>query len=236
MLIFRPNGSGDYLFLYFPLGMYLTLDGEEQLLAPGACIFYAPADVQKFRGIPAFVNSYVHFEVCPAWLEPLSLPSSQPFYPSGGEELNRLIREIQAETWNRQPFAEEVAGLVLQKLLYRAARSFYHTEETKNDSTRVLLEHIRLEMLTDCTRHWNIDSLAAKAAMSRSKFYDCYHKYFHTSPKAELLEARMDKARMLLNNSAVTVRCVAEECGFESVCHFTRYYKKYYGHSPRARQ
>lgn len=232
-LIYRPNGGGNYLFLYFPLGMYLTLNGEEHFLSPGACIFYSPKDFQKFRGIPAFLNSYIHFESCRDWLNTLGLPSSLPFYPDDGEELNGLIREIQAETLNKRPFSKEVAELALQKLLYRAARSFHHEQEAQNDSNQLLLEQIRLEMLTNCSRRWNVEELAAKASMSRSRFYDCYQRYFHTSPKAELLEARMDKARLLLTNNAITVRQAAEECGFENLCHFTRYYKKYYGHSPR---
>jgi len=45
---------------------------------------------------------------------------------------------------------------------------------------------------------------------------------------------RMEKAAVLLTNQRRTVSAVAEEVGFANIEHFTRYYKKYFGKSPRS--
>lgn len=60
--IFRPHGSGDWLFLYFPVPMKFYLsDKTEASSEKDACVIYAPHDYHSFGGFPHFQNSYVHF-------------------------------------------------------------------------------------------------------------------------------------------------------------------------------
>ena len=234
-LIYRPDGCGDYLFLYFPNGIYMTLNGEECLLKKNACIFFAPKDFQKFWGVPEFGNTYVHFTVPDEFMNHLGIPFSKPFYPANYEVFNQLVHEIQTEIYLTDAQSEELAILNLNKLLLFSKRYFTSAETVsdENGTIKFRLERLRLEMLTNCAYPWTTQELSARAAMSRSTFYEYYKMLFGNTPKSELLEARMAKAKLVLTNKAVTVREAAQECGFESLSHFIRYYKKYYGHSPR---
>ena len=56
--------------------------------------------------------------------------------------------------------------------------------------------------------------------------------YFHSSPKEELLQARLQKARYLLTNDAMTVKQAAYMAGFQNICYFNRVFKKVCGCSP----
>lgn len=236
-LIYRPTGDENYLFLYFPAGMYMTLKRKEYLLDRHTCIFFAPQDFQKFRGVPAFINSFVHFTAPSEYMDKLRIPFSQPFCPACYETLNQLVLEIQRERLSTDDQSNALANLALQKLLLLSLRHFSAPVrgESEDWNMRSRLEQLRAEMLTDCAHPWPAQELAARAAMSRSTFYNYYKKFFHTSPKAELLEARMEKAKLLLTNKAITVYEAAQECGFENLAHFTRYYKKYYGRPPRGK-
>lgn len=236
-LIYRPYGSGDFLFLYFPIGMFITLNNKEYLLKKHSCIFFAPQDFQRFRGIPTFINTYVHFTVDADYMNSLNIPFSQPFYPACYETLNQLVLEIHSEKLATDKQSDTLANLALQKLLLLSSRhfSFPYEQTPETDAVRRRLTQLRLKMLTDCAHPWTVQELAEQAAMSRSMFYDYYKKFFGVSPKAELLETRMAKAQLLLTNKAITVYEAAQACGFENLSHFTRYYKKYYGQSPRGK-
>lgn len=236
-LIYRPAGSGNYLFLYFPSGIFITLNQREYLLKKHSCIFFAPKDYQRFRGIPAFLNTYVHFTADADYMDSLNIPFSQPFYPDCYEMLNQLVLEIQSENLATDRQSDTLANLALQKLLLLSSRHFSsrYQQTAENNTVRRRLEQLRLKMLTDCAYPWAVQELAERAAMSRSVFYDYYKKFFRTSPKAELLETRMAKAKLLLTNKAITVYEAAQKCGFENLSHFTRYYKKYYGQPPRGK-
>lgn len=50
---------------------------------------------------------------------------------------------------------------------------------------------------------------------------------------AQYTRIRLDRARMLVNETAMPVLDIAVACGFVSASHFSRVYKQYFGHSPR---
>lgn len=55
---------------------------------------------------------------------------------------------------------------------------------------------------------------------------------FPEYPHADLLQIRMDKAKNLLTNEALTVQQIAQMCGFSDFSHFSRYFRKQAGCSP----
>lgn len=55
---------------------------------------------------------------------------------------------------------------------------------------------------------------------------------FLTSPMDDLISERIDRARWLLRNEPISVTAVAERCGFASIYHFSRTFKKRVGSSP----
>ncbi len=52
------------------------------------------------------------------------------------------------------------------------------------------------------------------------------------APKQYILEVRLRKAKELLTNSPFSVTAIAEECGFSSVYHFCRVFKRRVGMTP----
>lgn len=59
--IFRPNGSGDWLFLLFLAPMQVTFRDHTEIAQAGGCLLYSPEDYQDYRAVGVFRNSYIHF-------------------------------------------------------------------------------------------------------------------------------------------------------------------------------
>lgn len=59
--IFRPEGSGDFLFLLFKTPMKVYLGDQLTVTRDNACIFYIPGNPQHYQAVRKFRNSYVHF-------------------------------------------------------------------------------------------------------------------------------------------------------------------------------
>ena len=87
-------------------------------------------------------------------------------------------------------------------------------------------------MLTNYAKPWDTEELCRLVNLEKSQFYACYQKFFHSTPHADLLQIRMDKAKNLLTNEALTVQHIAQVCGFSDYSHFSRYFKKQAGCSP----
>jgi len=88
-------------------------------------------------------------------------------------------------------------------------------------------------MLKNCEENWSIQRLCRETNMEKSQFYHYCKLFFQSTPKSELLQARMEKARYLLTNEALQIQQVAQACGFTNMQHFSRYFKEWFHCSPR---
>ena len=89
-------------------------------------------------------------------------------------------------------------------------------------------------MLTECEKDWDLERLCRRVNLEKSQFYIYYRSFFSSTPKNDLLHARLEKAKNLLSNEALQVKEVAQLCGFGSQAHFTRYFKSCCGCAPGA--
>ena len=97
----------------------------------------------------------------------------------------------------------------------------------------------RLE--NDLARDWTVARLAAECGMSETYFRRLFREVYGLPPRQYLIEARLRRARALLENTDAPVSDVGESAGFESHYHFSRAFRAREGVSPseyrrRARQ
>lgn len=76
--------------------------------------------------------------------------------------------------------------------------------------------------------------LARQMGISEVYFRRLFKETYHTTPKQYILEARLEKAKQLLADTAYSVTAVAAECGFSNIYHFCRLFRQRVGLSPSA--
>jgi LacI family transcriptional regulator len=79
-----------------------------------------------------------------------------------------------------------------------------------------------------------IAQVAEAVGLSRRVFEQRFCIVLGRSPKEEILRVRMDRAKMLLATSDLSVATVAKKSGFTSLEYFTRAFRKHAGMTPRA--
>ncbi len=231
-VISRPRGSGDALFLllHTPMEILQPPCGAAQ---PGACLLYLPGMPQHYRAVKEFRNSYVHFTL-PEGAPPFGLPAGAPFYPANPDELNAILKLLYAEYLTRELHYEEKADALLRLLLVSAARGIEQSQRGREDLPLYLqFRKARLEILSRCSEEWDTARMCRLVNLGKSQFFAYYRKFFHNSPKAELMAARLDRAKNLLSNEAMPVQQAAALAGFRSLPYFTRYFKEACGCTPR---
>ncbi len=80
-----------------------------------------------------------------------------------------------------------------------------------------------------------VDELAAALRMSPRHLTNRCRELFRQSPARLLLQMKMRRAGDLLNDSAMRVSEVSEILGFVIPFHFSRVFRRHYGHAPSAR-
>lgn len=232
--IYRPEGREDYLFLLFKTPMKVRLREELEVTKQNACLFYTPGVCQHYQAVKRFRNSYVHFTCGENPAARFGVPQNQVFYPDNYEEIDSFLKLLQQEYLSRSPFCEEYAYALVKQLFISIARSLRQEKVREGDPENVYpsFQKIRFEMLSRCEEDWSIERLCTMANMGKSQFYAYYREFFDNTPKNELLQVRLEKAKNLLGNEALQVKQIAGMCGFTNLAHFTRYFKKNFGCPP----
>ena len=75
--------------------------------------------------------------------------------------------------------------------------------------------------------------LARSAGLSSRQLERLFRKYLNRSPARYYLELRLNKARLLLLQTNMSVIDVALACGFVSASHFSKCYRDSFGRTPR---
>ncbi len=80
--------------------------------------------------------------------------------------------------------------------------------------------------------NWNLEVIANRLNISKSYVQKLYKEHFGISYIDDLLEARMDMAKKLLNTTDLRISEVASACGYQNATHFMRQFKAKTGESP----
>ena len=75
--------------------------------------------------------------------------------------------------------------------------------------------------------------LARTSGLSTRQLERLFRKYLGRSPARYYLELRLNKARLLLLQTNMSVIDVALACGFVSASHFSKCYREFFAKTPR---
>lgn len=236
-MIDRPNGSGDYLFLYFMTPMKVQLDAESIITKEGAFLLYSPGTAQIYQAVKKFRNSFIHF-TCDDddFLQTYDLPVNRIVYLPDPATMNALFKNIYVESVVKQDYYPEQIDKLMHQLFILFSRQL-HTYPMQTGIQADLYEQFRkarIEILTHIDRDWSADNMAALTNLGTSQFYNYYKLFFNRSPKSELLDARIERSKYLLRVEKMPVGQAAVQAGFDNLSHFTRYFKKVCGITPSA--
>ena len=105
--------------------------------------------------------------------------------------------------------------------------SFKHTPKT-SFATRAMKYIEKNLSYSDLTNASIADFLGISEVYLRKQF----SSLFNTSPKQYIIDMRIQKAKQLLTDTPCSVTDIAEQCGFSSLYHFCRVFKKRTGITP----
>lgn len=231
----RPEGSGDYLLLYFMTPMKVYMDDGTRLAKEGAFLLYTPGEAQVYQAVRRFKNSFVHF-TCDdeGFITAYDLPVNQIVYPPYPDMMNPFFKSIYVESVTKQDYYQEQIDKLMHQMFILLSRLLHSFPKGIGDRADLFeqFRKARIEILTHIDRKWDADNMAALTNLGTSQFYNYYKLFFNRSPKAELLDARMERSKYLLRVEKLPVGQAAAQAGFDSLPHFTRYFKKMCGMTP----
>jgi AraC family transcriptional regulator, transcriptional activator FtrA len=140
----------------------------------------------------------------------------------------------------RRDYGSKIANQVARRLVippHREGGQAQFLERPVEDHVRGPEQRGSLSVLLDKIRkrpgeHWHIAELARFAAMSERTFMRRFRAATGLSPADWVTRARIDAARELLENTALSIDHVAERCGLGTPTTLRHHFRKKVGVSP----
>ena len=105
-------------------------------------------------------------------------------------------------------------------------------------SQRTVIDHRIQKSVTYLNRSYTqniaIENLANSQNMTREAFSRLFKKELGRPPFDYISNLRMNKARLLLQNTNQSIKSIAQAVGYSDQYNFSRLFKKHYGMSPKA--
>lgn len=236
----RPQGSGDWVFVCFrSVVEHRHLEGRRRA-EPGDCIWYAPNSPTWYRGgSDGLDNDWAHLAVdgLDTLLAHYRMPMLRLFRPREVSYVPTLLERIQSESLGRRANWQDAVEVALEELLLRLSRNL--DEALPSHLSPVEAEHyerfvsLRARIHQRLGENWDVAGMAATVNLSVPRFAVLYKRFFDVSPLQDLIDVRLALAKQLLESGSASVGSVALRCGFQNVCHFSRFFRQRVGCSPR---
>ena len=213
-------------FLYERDGILCRGNAGDLLInPPGSVVHHGAVSSEE-----SFTNDWMHVsEDFSLLLQRYPLPCCVAIPVGSQRILYNAIRQINREQLLEQPGFQEKCDCILTQTVIDLYR--IHTASPEHSPQAQILS-ARETILSAPEKLWTLDEMAALTDYSVSRFCALYAERFGKSPKAELLEVRLAKAKDSLAYSDLSVSAVAAGCGFQSLYYFSKYFRQHTGLSP----
>lgn len=232
----RPEGSGDNLFVLLKSPGIFNFGNGDIVSQGNAFVLYTEGYPQTYRVLGSrFTNDWFHFKFEDGdmeWFDNLNIPTNQLVYLDMCMSLSVLINNLSYEFYSNTPYKEEYENTFLRLFFLTIAKRQQTTKLSINHEHKNNLSTIRSKIYSAPYVDWSIENFAHQLTMSRSNFQHLYKKYFGVTPIEDVINSRIQLAKVMLQCSNTPVHQISIICGYTCESHFMRQFKRVTGMTP----
>jgi len=136
-------------------------------------------------------------------------------------------------------YYEELFNKILSEIYVKQnslQNDIHNLKAEKNSTKKEIFKRIELcrnYMDNHFSENISLNDLALKSTMSPYHLQRCFKAFYKVSPHQYLISRRIEKAKFLLKDTAMTVGGITKNIGFSCQSSFGRLFKKQIGTSPK---
>lgn len=231
------KGYEDCVLLLVKTESFFEIQGELVDFPPNTVMIYEKHfPVHYGCRNPHYNDDWIHFDLqggdCDL-LRKLAIPVNHPFTLPHLGVLTDYSRLIVQEKLSTHVYRQSVIDSLMHALFYSLASKLEEPSDS-NESNRYYypMKELRMEILNAPYQKWDTPQLAQRLHISISHFQHLYKQFFDTTCIQDIINARIEHARLYLCISDISISSLALFCGYENELHFMRQFKKHTGLTP----
>jgi AraC-like DNA-binding protein len=211
-----------------------SLGGRDYALVPGVNFVLRPGDRPVARHDPThpLVAFYCHFDMLDK--HGRRLPAARVQTPPPGMQVRDLsgftamAGRCVAGFDRNDPLGQRQGRLALELML----ATLWDWWQQPLSTTDEAMARVVREIQRQPGKPWDVETMAGVARLSRSQFTRRFTSHTGRSPKAFVIETRLDVARQLIMETEMSLSDVAEDLGYSDLFFFSRQFKQLYASPP----
>ncbi len=229
----RPEGSGDYLFLFFRTSALLWQKGNRIVVEKNSILIFNKGTPQIYcANGESYANDYIHFDA-EKELDLRNLPLDTVMTFPATKQVGKIMKEIYLEYISNNSNRNESMDLLMRLLFVKISELVANQlQDTKLYGYHDALLNLRSMIYRHPEEKWTIERLANHVNLSPSHFQRLYKLTFGTSCIADVITCKLQYAKTSLTATSDTIRDIAIQCGYENEEHFMRQFKQMVGMTP----
>lgn len=232
----RPLGSGDYLALLIKSPALFSINGTTIKVDPNTFFLYKEGTSQCYRASgTTFSNDWFHFEMTDEdklYLENLKIPYETPIAIKDIESYSMLLNNINIEQYSNNKYKENTINCYMHIFFNKISEAIQRQGANSWGKNYDKFSLLRAKIYNRPYLNWTIENLSHQICLSPYYFQRLYKKHFGITCMSDVINARVDYAKQQLCTTKLSIRHIAEQCGYENDVHFMRQFKQITGLSP----
>ncbi len=148
-----------------------------------------------------------------------------------GEMISLICSDTMPDIDVERLFFDDSANVYLDHLLRQRFNIF--DDSGKNEHMSIIFNAVYY-ILDNYSQPLLVDDIAAYCYTSTSTLSHIFAKYYGMTLGDLIRNVRVDRAKLLLTSSSLSVGQIAQSCGFSSTDYFTTVFKKQTGETPKS--
>lgn len=222
----------DWLLIYFHEDALAGGENGVAEVPAGSMVVWRPGALRRYgRKGQVWTHTWLQVtgtRVAPMF-EQLGVRPEKAFPVSGPDAVEQGILELHNELTGFKNPSSRILGNLFENWLLGLTRRHQDAETDREQRLRKLKHHLDTHTVAAMT----LADMAKQAGMSASHLSALFKATYGESPVAYHISRRINTARYLLTNRALSVSEVAEQTGYPDLASFSRMFKRVVGISPR---
>lgn len=220
----RPFGYDCYLMLFVKTKAVFYLGNEEKLCEPNTFIIYNAGTPHRYKACgEKYINDWVQFDCDESGFS----FADTLIHIGESADISGYIKLLSDAFYRRNYY---VCSLILKTVL--AEVSAVCENLTYKSAYSSALIGLRKEIYLRPEQKWTIQSIAERLHLSEPYLQELYKGTFGITCGADIIHARIDVAKQLMADTNLSITEIGEKCGYSSLIHFSRQFRKTAGISP----
>lgn len=232
----RKTGVPNYILLLVKTEAFFEFNSTITTTNPNMAVLFDRNSYMNYGSVEdSYNDDWIHFDFIdePPLFNSLQIPFNTPVYLPQLPLLSNYVRLLVQENHSNSYHKEQIQDSLMRLLIYSldSQLSSLPAAADRNKYHRAI-NQLRMDIHNTPHKKWTVPAMAELVHMSPSYFQHLYKEVYHISCMQEVILARIERAKFYLTTTDMSVKSLADFCGYENELHFIRQFKKKEGFTP----